>query len=158
MKEEKIDGQQIRKLIKDAAFTNTMNDVEGQALNAFTEVAKKFLGNVKDPRYKEIIENMMQKLRVFGPNTSFKLQFLHSQLEYFPENLGTFSEEQSERFYQDLKEMERRYEERWDVNMMADYCWFIRLEVTSQDHSRTARTRTFTGKRFHRCSALHPNF
>ena len=107
MKEGIIDGQQIRKLMKDAASTNTMNDIDRQALNAFTEVAKKFLGDVKDPRYKEIVENMPEKLRVLGPNMSLKLQLLQSHLEYFPDNLGTFSEEQSERFYQDLKEMER---------------------------------------------------
>jgi hypothetical protein len=66
-----IDGQQIRKLMKDAAFTNTVNDVERQALNAFTEVVKKFVGDVKDPRYKEIVENMLGKLRVLGFNMSW---------------------------------------------------------------------------------------
>jgi hypothetical protein len=157
VKEERVDGQQIIKLMKGAAFTNTMNDVERQALNVFTEVVRKFLGYVKDPRYKEIVENMLGKLRVLGCNMSWKLLFLHSHLEYFPENLGTFSEEQGERFCQDLKEMERRYEGRWGVNMMADYCWSIRLEDTSQEHSRTASIRTFTGKRYHGCSALHPN-
>jgi hypothetical protein len=59
LKEGIIDGQQIRKLMKDAAFTNTMNDVESQALNAFTEVVKKFLVDVKDPRYKEIVGNTL---------------------------------------------------------------------------------------------------
>jgi len=107
VKEGIIDGQQIRKLMKDAAFTNTMNDVERQALNAFTEVVKKFLGDVKNPRYKKIVENMLEKLRVLGYNMNWKLLFLHSHLEYFPDNLGTLSEEQGERFYQDLKEMER---------------------------------------------------
>jgi hypothetical protein len=44
-------GPQIRKVKKDAVFTNTMNGVERQAHNAFTEVAKKFPGNVKDSHY-----------------------------------------------------------------------------------------------------------
>ncbi|KAI6651281.1 hypothetical protein LOD99_5429 [Oopsacas minuta] len=39
------------------------------------------------------------------------------------ENLGAVSEEQGERFHQDIKTMETRYQERWDVHMMADYCW-----------------------------------
>ncbi|EFN83121.1 hypothetical protein EAI_10360, partial [Harpegnathos saltator] len=30
-----------------------------------------------------------------------------------------------ERFHQDIKEMERRYQERWDVNMMADFYWIL---------------------------------
>jgi hypothetical protein len=108
VKEGIIDGQQIRELMKNATFTNTMNDVERQALNAFTEVVKKFLGDVKDPRYKEIVENTLGKVRVLGCNMSLKLHFLHSHPECFPDNLGTFSEKQGERFYQDVKEMERR--------------------------------------------------
>ena len=51
---------------------------------------------------------------------SVKLHFLHSHLEYFPDNLGYYSEEQGERFHQDLKIMERRYQGAWGVNMMAD--------------------------------------
>jgi hypothetical protein len=63
--------------MKDAAFTNTMNDIERQALNAFTVVVKKFLGDVKGLRYKEIVENMLGKLRVLGCNVSWKLLFTH---------------------------------------------------------------------------------
>ncbi len=48
----------------------------------------------------------------FGIITSFcsislKVHFLDSHLDYFPENLGAVCEEQSERFHQDIKEMER---------------------------------------------------
>ncbi|GFS60199.1 uncharacterized protein TNCV_2827061 [Trichonephila clavipes] len=66
---------------------------------------------------------------------SVKVHFLHSHLDYFPENLGAVSEEQGECFHQDIKEMERRYQRRWDVNMMADYCWMLKRE-NSQEHSR----------------------
>ena len=34
---------------------------------------------------------------------SVKVHFLHDHLGYFPENLGTFSEERGERFHQDIK-------------------------------------------------------
>ena len=77
VKEGILDGQQSRKLMKDAAFTSTMNDVESQALNAFTEVVKKFLGDVKDPRYKETLENMLRELRVLRCNMSRKLLLLY---------------------------------------------------------------------------------
>ena len=39
---------------------------------------------------------------------SVKVHFLHSHLDYFPENLGAMSEEQGERFHQVLKTMEKR--------------------------------------------------
>ena len=56
---------------------------------------------------------------------NLKLHFLHTHLDYFPENLGDFSEEQGERFHQDISEMEKRYQGRWVVNMKADFCWTL---------------------------------
>ena len=43
---------------------------------------------------------------------SIKVHFLDNHLERFPENLGDFSEEQGERFHQDIKVMEERYQGR----------------------------------------------
>lgn len=60
---------------------------------------------------------------------NLKLHFLHSHLDYFPENLSDYSEEQGERFHQDIREMECRYQGRWDVNMMADYCWSLKEDL-----------------------------
>ncbi|GFW51249.1 uncharacterized protein TNCV_3595311 [Trichonephila clavipes] len=77
---------------------------------------------------------------------SVKVHFLHSHLDYFPENLGAVSEEQGQRFHQDIKEMECRYQGRWNVNMMADYCWMLKREI-SQEHSRKSTKRSFHGKR-----------
>ena len=59
---------------------------------------------------------------------SIKLHFLNSHIDYFPENLGAVSEEQGERFHQDLKELEVRYQGRWNTNMMADYCWLLKRD------------------------------
>jgi hypothetical protein len=50
------------------------------------------------------------------------VHFLNAHLDYFPENLGTVSEEQRKTFHQDIKEMETRYQGRWNANMMGDYC------------------------------------
>ena len=60
---------------------------------------------------------------------SLKLYFLHSHLDHFPENLGDLSEEQGERFHQDMKEMERRYQGRWGKSMLADYLWMLKRDV-----------------------------
>ena len=53
---------------------------------------------------------------------NLNLHFLHSHLEYFPNNLGDYSEERGERFRRDIMDMERRYHGKWSVNMLADYC------------------------------------
>lgn len=51
---------------------------------------------------------MLKAFQALGCLMSLKVHFLHSQLDYFPENLGDVSEEQGERFHQDIKEMEKR--------------------------------------------------
>jgi hypothetical protein len=70
---------------------------------------------------------MLEKFKVLGCLMCLKIHFLNSHLDYFPKNLGAVSEEQGECFHQDVKEMERRYQGRWNVNMMRDYCWMLLL-------------------------------
>jgi hypothetical protein len=41
-----------------------------------------------------------------------KNSFFEFALGFFPEHFGAVSEEQGERFHQDIKEMERRYQGR----------------------------------------------
>ena len=43
---------------------------------------------------------------------SIKVRYLHSHLSEFPANLGDDSEEQVERFHQDVKLMEESYQVR----------------------------------------------
>ncbi|KAK3883232.1 hypothetical protein Pcinc_012433 [Petrolisthes cinctipes] len=60
------------------------------------------------------------------------MHFLRSHLDYFSNNCGDLSEEQGERFHKDIQEMEERYQGRWDVNFLADYCWCLKRDVTTQ--------------------------
>jgi len=142
-----FDGPQNRKLMMDNSFTDTMTEIEEDAWNAFKEAVKKFLGNIKDPLYKETVRNTLGKFKRLGCEMSLKLHFLALHLDYFPPNLRAVSEEQGERFHQDLKDVERRYQGRWDVNMMADYCWSIAHDDASREHSTTSRTQKFYVKR-----------
>ena len=57
---------------------------------------------------------------------SIKVHFLFSHLDKFPDNLETVSNEQGERFQQDLMAVEERYQGRWDRHMLAEYCWSIK--------------------------------
>ncbi|GBO16459.1 hypothetical protein AVEN_136244-1 [Araneus ventricosus] len=74
---------------------------------------------------------------------SLKVHFLDSSLDYFPENLGAVSEVQGERFHQDIKEMERRYQGNWNVTMIADYCWMLQRDNPCKVHNRKSDKRTF---------------
>jgi len=143
LKEGIFIGPDIRKLMKDENFDKTMNRNEKEAWTGFKLVVTGFLGNKKSSNYKFIVDNMLQKYMILGCNMSLKVHFLHSHLNYFPYNLGAVSEEQGERFHQDIKEMERRYQGRWNVNMLADYCWMLKRDDPHQVYKRKSRKRSF---------------
>ncbi|EZA60810.1 hypothetical protein X777_13643 [Ooceraea biroi] len=87
---------------------------------------------------------MLAHFNNLGCNMSLKVHFLHSHLDYFPKcNLGSVSEEQGERFHQDIKEMERRYQGKWDVHMLADYCWCLKRDEPEIPHKRQRMRRSF---------------
>jgi hypothetical protein len=52
---------------------------------------------------------------------SLKIHFLDSQSGFFPENLGAVSDENGERFHQDISNMEKQYQGKWSPSMLADY-------------------------------------
>lgn len=103
-----FDGSYIRKLIKDENFTSHMITFELNAWNSFVGVVQNFLGNHWSNNYFNIVESMLNLYRDIGANMSIKIHFLHSHLERFPENCGDHSNEQGERFHQDIKVMEDR--------------------------------------------------
>ena len=107
-----FDGPQIRTLLKDKHFIERMTVVEARAWVAFTNVVQCFLGNKKDDNYEGIVDELLLSLRELWGKMSIKLHYLHSHLDKFPDNLGDVSEEQGERFHQDIKVIEDRYQGR----------------------------------------------
>ena len=71
------------------------------------------------------------------------MHYIFSHIDPFPKNLGAMSDEQRERFHQDTKEMETRYQGHWDAAMMADYCWTLKRDISSAEHSRISKKRKF---------------
>ena len=111
LKEGMFFGPDIRKLLSDPFFPDSMSP---------TDVVHNFLGNRKLPNYKELVKRMLTVYEAQGCNMSLKVYFLHSHLDYFPENLGVYSEEQGEGFHRDILKI--TYQGRLHVNMMVDYC------------------------------------
>ena len=140
-----FDGPQIRKLLRDKNFEKSMDSKENSAWKSFRDVVENFLGKHKSENYKELVHNLIYAYQDIKANMSIKMHFLNSHLDRFPENLGDVSDEQGERFHQDIKEMENRYQGRWDEVMMADYCWCLKRE-TSAAHSRLSKKRKFMPK------------
>ncbi len=54
-------------------------------------------------------------------------------------DLGDLSDEQGERFHEDLKTMKERHQERWDKHVVADYCWSIKQDCPEEVHRRKSK-------------------
>ena len=100
------------------------------------------------------VAGLVKNFGKLGCLMNLKLHFLDSHIDYFQMNLGDYSEEQGERFHQDILEMERRYQGKWDVNMLADYCWTLQREDAQKGvkRKRNPLHRSFENKRtrYHR--------
>ena len=70
---------------------------------------------------------------------SIKMHYLFSHLDFFPPNLGAVSRKHGERFHQDIMVMEKRYQGRWDENMMGDYVWNI-IRDSPNEYKRKSRS------------------
>ncbi|UYV62447.1 hypothetical protein LAZ67_2000627 [Cordylochernes scorpioides] len=103
-------GPQIRELQQDGNFQNSLNEVEAAAWNSFRNVCKNFLGSVKVENYRDIVNDLLLSYKALGCNMSLKIHFLHSHLDFFPDNLGAVSDEHGERFHQAISSMEKRYQ------------------------------------------------
>ena len=141
LKQGIFDGPQIRQLINDSEFVKSMTVLEFSAWNSFVLVVKNFLGNFKAENLMELVENMLSNFREIGANMSIKIHYLFSHLDCFPRNLGNYSEEQGERFDQDFKTMEERYQGTWDDHMMACYCWNLMRDCSGTKHRRKSYKR-----------------
>ena len=138
-----FDGPQIRELMHDEKFDRSLNRKERKAWTAFKSIVKNFLGNHRSPEYQHVVEDLLASFNALGARMSIKLHFLSSHLDYFPDNCGDYSEEQGERFHQDIRVMEERYHGRWDVNMLADYCWSLKRDSPTVMHVLKSLKRPF---------------
>ena len=105
-----FDGPQIRQLINDSNFIASLTNIERKAWSSFVNVVKNFLGKHRADNYSEIVQDMLTNFKNLGCNMSIKVHYLHSHLDRFPENIGHLSEEQDERFHQDIQIMEEWYQ------------------------------------------------
>jgi hypothetical protein len=136
-------GPDIRKLMRNENFDATLNPVELRAWMAFKAVVRGFLGNNREPNYADLVEELLSAYKALGCNMSIKIHFLHSHLDFFPENLGAFSDEQGERFHQDIAEMERRFLGRWKPSMLGEYCWTLRRDAPDTEYARKCYIKHF---------------
>ena len=100
---------------------------------------KNFLGNRRAKNYKELVEKLLKSQQDIGANMSIMVNCLHIHLDKFPDNSSDVSDKQEERFHQDIKIMEERYQGWWDKRMMADYYWSIKRDLNNIEHDNQKR-------------------
>ncbi|UYV82762.1 hypothetical protein LAZ67_22000770 [Cordylochernes scorpioides] len=110
---------------------------------AFRANCKNFLGSVKVENYRDIVNDLLLSYEALRCNMSLKIHFLHSHLDFFPDNLGAVSDEHGERFHQDISSMEKRYQGIWSPGMLADYCWTLKKDVSQAKYRRKSTVTTF---------------
>jgi hypothetical protein len=143
IKEGVFVGPQIREVMNDSQFDGLLRGAERAAWTAFKNVVCNFLGNNKAPDYAAQVERLLKAYKSMGCNMSLKIHFLHSHLDFFPDNLGAVSDEHGERFHQDIAKMEKRYQGKWNPSMLGDYCWTLIREASYSDYKRKSAAKHF---------------
>ena len=108
-------------MMNDKLFEENLDPLEKEAWNQFCLVVKNFFGNCKTPSYASIIQDFLSSYKNLVARLSLKVRFLHSQLDFFAQKMGVITEKHGERFHQEIKEMENRYQGRITKNMLADH-------------------------------------
>lgn len=146
-------GPQIRKLLAtDEEFVRSMSDLaERRAWWAFSDVCRKLLGKNKAPDYDTVVAEMLGAYDALGVRMSLKIHLLNSHLETLAgtvgaESLADVSDEQGERFHQDISAMEKRYAGISTTGMMADYCWMQCSDHSAGEYRRKRKRTRFEPK------------
>ncbi len=78
-----------------------------------------------------------------GCRMSLKIHYLHSHLDFFLKNVVAVSDEQGERFHQDIQAIENHYQGFWNESMMADYCLMLYRDNSEQMYKRKSYSKCF---------------
>ena len=89
------------------------------------------------------VNNMRQNFQEMKVNMVLKIHILYSHLDFFLENLRAVSDEHFERFHEDIAEIEKRYQDRWSVNALADYCWSLMTNEPNAHSSSSMQEEKF---------------
>ncbi|XP_058848577.1 uncharacterized protein LOC117424572 [Acipenser ruthenus] len=136
-------GPQIKKILECNEFPKKLTSKEKAAWNSFVAVVRGFLGNHKAENYVELVETLVKNYGTMGCRMSLKVHILDAYLHKFKENMGAYSEEQGERFHQDILDFERRYQGQYNENMMGDYIWGLIRESDLQYNCKSRKTTHF---------------
>ena len=121
---------------QDEYFDTLLQGDEKAAWDSFKFVVKGFLGHRRAQNYEELVNNLLQSYQNLSCNMSLNIHFLHTHLDFFPENCCAVCDEHGERFDQHIYSMEKRYQGKRNCAMLADCCWTLARDVPTMECKR----------------------
>jgi len=85
-------GPQIRELMQDKQFAEDLNETERNAWLSFERICKDFIGNHKAANCQDVVQDLLTSHKAVGCNMSLKINFLESQLHFFPQIISSNSQ------------------------------------------------------------------
>lgn len=129
--------------MRDSNFMQKLNDIEKRAWKSFISLCENFLGNNRSDNYVDVVKEFLNAYEEMGCRMSIKVHFLDSHLDFFPENLGQFSDEQGERVHQEMLSIEKRFHGKSQIKMLADYCWSLQRDTDDASYKRKRSSKHF---------------
>ena len=84
IREGVLTSPDIPSLLRDEVFERIITGEEQRAWHAFREVVTGFVGNRRADNYKDLVEELLSSYQKLGCNTSVKIHFLSSHVDFFP--------------------------------------------------------------------------
>lgn len=131
-----FNGPQVDQLASNNDFLQKLTDDQKIAFLAMIDVIRNFLGNRRADNYEEIVDKMIRAFHTINVNMSLKVHFLANHLDFFPENMGYFSDQHGERFHQDIAYMEQHFKGKNATHLLGNYCWTLVRDKPEEAHKR----------------------
>lgn len=81
---------------------------------------------------------MLTNFCILGKKRScIKIHYIFNHLDIFSESIDGLTEEQGERFQQDIRLIEKRFLGRWNAQMMSDIWWNNIRDCTQKIHKKS---------------------
>ena len=136
-------GPEVTRLIDSTDFPELLSEAERTAWMCFVSVVHGFLGKHRAKNFRKLVDGLVEAYRKMGFKMSLKVHVLHAHLDEFKDNMGVYSEEQDERFHQDVRSFEKRYKGLYNESMMGNYIWNLLHESKVTYHCQSPKNISF---------------
>lgn len=138
-----FNGPDIRRLMKNNDFDNSLDQNQLIAWNAIKDVIENVLGKKREADSAQRVKRLLKAFEELAVNMSLKIHFLHHHMDWFENQLSTESDEQGERFHQVALTMETRYRGKKLDSMLGDLCWWLKRTTDEEDTDEEQEPETY---------------